>query len=143
MGVEIPDTVQGYDLSKAARNEGGIEPTSTYIANQMPFPGDQHDGGAWRGVRTKTHTYVEDEDGPWLLYDNAADPYQQTNLIGSPDAARTRRELHEELVAWMAEIGDDGASKEELVARFGYEVDERGVVPYYNEVGLHAPDNEG
>ena len=94
-------------------------------------------------MRTKRHTYVEDEDGPWLLYDNETDPYQQTNLIDSPDAAQTRKELHEELVAWMEEIGDDGASKDELVARFGYEVDERGVVPYYNEVGLHDPDNEG
>jgi len=140
MGVEIPDTVQGYDLSRAARNEGGIEPTSAYIANPMPFPGDQHDGGAWRGVRTKTHTYVEGESGPWLLYDNAADPYQQMNLIDSPDAERLRHELHAELVGWMDEIDDDGASKDELVARFGYEVDERGVVPYYNEVGLNDPD---
>ena len=142
MGVGIPDTVQGYDLSRAARNEGGIEPTSAYIANPMPFPGDQHDGGPWRGVRTKTHTYVEDENGAWMLYDNEADPYQQTNLVDKPEAVGTRRELHEELVAWMTEIGDDGGTKDELVERFGYEVDERGVVPYYNEVGRHDPDNE-
>lgn len=140
MGVDIPGTVQGYDLSLAARNEGGIEPTSAYIANPMPFPGDQHDMGAWRGVRTKTHTYVEDEDGPWLLYDNVADPYQQTNLVDEPSCEHLRHELRAELVAWMEEIGDDGAAKDELVERFGYELDERGVVPYYNEVGLHDPD---
>ncbi len=143
MGVDVPDTVQGYDLSLSARNQGGTEPTSAYIANPMPFPGDQHEGGPWRGVRTKTHTYVEDEDGPWLLYDNESDPYQQTNLIDRPDTADLREELHAELVAWMKEIGDDGASKDELVERFGYEVDDRGVVPYYNEVGLHDPDNQG
>ncbi len=142
MGVEAPDTVQGCDLSLAARNEGGFEPTSAYIANPMPFPGDQHDAGAWRGVRTKTHTYVEDENGPWLLYDNDADPYQRTNVIASPDEAHRREELHAELMAWMEEIGDDGASKEELVARFGYPMDERGVVPYYNEIGLHDPDSD-
>jgi hypothetical protein len=42
----------------------------------------------------------------------------------------------------MDEIGDDGASKDELVERFGYELDERGVVPYFGETGLHDPDNE-
>ena len=140
MGVEIPDTVQGYDLSGAARGEGGIEPTSAYIANPMPFPGDQHEGGPWRGVRTKTHTYVEDESGPWLLYDNVADPYQQENLIDTHGLGGVRAELHAELVAWMAEIGDDGAPKEVWVRRFGYELDERGVVPHVNEVGVHDPD---
>ncbi|MGI5817580.1 MAG: sulfatase [Armatimonadota bacterium] len=142
MGVEIPDTVQGYDLSGAARGTGGIEPTSAYIANPMPFPGDRHDMGAWRGVRTKTHTYVEDERGPWLLYDNEADPFQQRNLIDSPETEHLRHELRAELAGWMDEIGDDGASKDELVERFGYELDERGVVPYFGETGLHDPDNE-
>lgn len=63
MDVEIPETVQGTDLSHAARAEEGPQPTSAYIANPMPFPGDKHEGGPWRGVRTKTHTYVENENG--------------------------------------------------------------------------------
>lgn len=142
MAVDVPDTVQGSDLSHAACGEDGPEHTSAYIANPMPFPGDKHEGGPWRGVRTKTHTYIEDEDGPWLLYDNEADPYQQTNLIDGPDAAELRDRLHAELVAWMNSIGDDGASKDELVDRFGYELDDRGVVPYHNEVGLHDPDSQ-
>ncbi len=140
MGVAIPGTVQGYDLSLAARNEGGIEPTSAYIANPMSFAGDQHNMEPWRGVRTKTHTYVEGASGPLMLYDNVADPYQQTNLIDEPAWDQLRHELHAELVAWMEEIGDDGASKDELVARFGYELDDRGIVPYYSEIGLHDPD---
>lgn len=142
MGMDIPETVQGQDLSHAARNAGGPERDSTYIANPMPFTGDQHDGEPWRGLRTKTHTYVEDEDGPWLLFDNETDPYQQTNLIDDPGTSELRRHLRAQLVDWMEEIGDDGASKAELVERFGYEINDRGVVPYYNDIGLHDPDNE-
>jgi len=142
MGVEVPDTVQGYDLSGAAMATRSIEPTSAYIANPMPFPGDMHEGPPWRGVRTKTHTYVETFEGPWLLYDNQRDPYQQTNLIGDAAAEDVTEDLHMELVAWMERIGDDGAPKEAWLDRFGYEQDERGIVPHYNEVGLHDPDNE-
>ncbi|MGC9316847.1 MAG: sulfatase family protein [Armatimonadota bacterium] len=142
MGVAIPETVQGYDLSGAATGTGGIEPTSAYIANPMPFPGDMHEGGEWRGVRTRTHTYVETLDGPWLLYDNVRDPYQRTNLVDDPAAAGTLEELQAELAGWMEEIGDDGAPKEVWVERFGYPLDERGIVPHHNEVGLHDPDNQ-
>ncbi len=141
MGVEIPDTVQGSDLSGAARGSGGFEPTSAYIANPMPFPGDHHETGPWRGVRTKTHTYVEDEHGPWLLYDNGADPWQQTNLIGAPESEDVRRRLAVELAAWMQRIGDDGAPKNVWVERFGYQLNERGVVPYLTEVGT-GPDEQ-
>lgn len=141
MGVEIPDKVQGYDLSGAARGDGGFEPTSAYIANPMSWPGDQHEGDPWRGVRTKTHTYVEDHDGPWLLYDNAEDPWQQTNLIDAEETAGLREELHAELVAWMERIGDDGAPKQVWAERFGYELNDRGLVPYVSEVGVHDPDD--
>lgn len=141
MGVAVPDTVQGYDLSAAAMGESGAEPTSAYIANPMPFPGDKHEGREWRGVRAKTHTYVETLEGPWLLYDNERDPWQMTNLVDDPAHADLRAMLQAELTTWMERIGDDGAPKEVWVERFGYELNEKGVVPYHSAVGLHDPDN--
>ncbi|MCD6361924.1 MAG: sulfatase, partial [Armatimonadetes bacterium] len=76
MGAPVPDTVEGADLSHAALGEPGDEPTSAFIGNPCPFHGDAEGLPEWRGVRTKTHTYVRGLDGPMMLYDNAADPYQ-------------------------------------------------------------------
>ncbi len=142
MSVDCPDTVEGYDLSGEARGIGGIDPTSAFIGNPCPFPADKSDATEWRGVRTRTHTYVETLEGPWLLYDNAADPYQQENLVNRPDVAKLQQMLHAELRGWLDELGDEFLPAEAYIERFGYEVDERGVVPYFNEVGLHDPDNE-
>lgn len=142
MGVERPETVEGRDLSGAVLGTGGLEPTSAYIANPMSFPGDRHDGIEWRGVRTKTHTYVERLDGPWLLYDNARDPWQMTNLIGDPAQADIQEGLAAELRSWMERIGDDGAPKQVWAERLGYTINERGIIGYVGEVGLHDPDNE-
>ena len=33
------------------------------------------------------HTYVRNEQGPWLLFDNYNDPYQKNNLIQSSNHA--------------------------------------------------------
>jgi len=142
MGVDVPETLEGYDLSGAALGEGGTEPTSAFIGNITPFAGDRHDGPEWRGVRTKTHTYVETREGPWLLYDNERDPYQMANLIDEPRAADAREELRTELGGWLEKLGDEFAPKEAYVERFGYELDERGVTPYHMEVGLHDPGNQ-
>lgn len=142
MGVETPETVEGQDLSGAVLGTGGLEPTSAYIANPMSFPGDRHDGVEWRGVRTKTHTYVERLDGPWLLYDNARDPWQMANLVGDPAQADVQEELAAELASWMERTGDDGAPKGVWAERLGYTINERGIIGYVGKVGLHDPDNE-
>ena len=48
----------------------------------------------WRGVRTKRHTYARlNGRGPWLLFDNEADPYQLRNLVDDPGHAGTVRRL--------------------------------------------------
>ena len=51
----------------------------------------------FRGVRTKRYTYVEDLNGPWLLYDNEKDPYQFTNLIEEKGNEALKAELKEKL----------------------------------------------
>jgi len=142
MGVDTPGTVQGYDLSGAAAGTGGSEPTSAFIGNPCPFPGDKHKGKEWRGVRTRTHTYVETRGGPWLLYDNERDPWQTKNLVGEPGAADMQEELAAELRGWLEELDDEFAPKEVYIDRFGYDVDERGIVRYQTQMGVHDPDNE-
>ena len=50
-------------------------------------------GREYRGLRTRRYTYVRSLDGPWLLFDNQADPYQLTNLVDRPECSPTRAEL--------------------------------------------------
>jgi arylsulfatase A-like enzyme len=67
--------------------------------------------GPWCGVRTKRHTYARltNSNTPWLLYDNAEDPYQLTNLIDHPEHRQLREQLNrrtDELLALSNEPGD-------------------------------------
>jgi len=140
LDAPIPDAVEGLDLSHAALGQPGDEPTSAFIGNPCPFHGDAGGLPEWRGVRTKTHTYVRGLDGPMMLYDNAADPYQLENLIGNAEAGETLESLDDELGDWLARLDDDFATKETYIERFNYEVDARGIVPYVGEIGLSDLD---
>jgi hypothetical protein len=61
----------------------------------------------YRGVRTARYTYVRSINGPWLLYDNRKDPYQQHNLCGLPQARGIQGRLEAELGRWLEAL-DDG-----------------------------------
>jgi len=61
----------------------------------------------WRGVRTKTHTYVEHKGEPWLLFDNIKDPNQIDNLINLDDFADIQEDLKEKLIVLLEESGDE------------------------------------
>jgi arylsulfatase A-like enzyme len=87
-------------------------------------------GREYRGWRTKSHTYVETLKGPWLLYDNARDPWQMANLATDPAARPLRESLAAELRQALREIGDEFLPGPSYLERWGYPVDEHGTVPY-------------
>jgi arylsulfatase A-like enzyme len=70
----------------------------------------------WRGLRTAQHTYAENIDGPWLLYDNNEDPFQLRNLIGEE---RLAAEFHDSLALLMQSTGDALEPAVQLIARLG------------------------
>lgn len=94
-GIEVPSTVEGQDLSRLFGSEDGGEDRAALIMSVVPFAG--MDFNAYRGVRTSRYTYVRDSNGPWLLYDNQADPFQMRNLIDDPAHAGIRADLEAEL----------------------------------------------
>ena len=61
---------------------------------------------AYRGLRTRRHTYVRNLDGPWLLYDNETDPYQMSNLAGRPEYADLQTRLDSRLQQRLHGHGD-------------------------------------
>ncbi len=147
--LPIPDTVEGTDYSayfKATNAENPSDSTA-FLACYHSFgqwrygmDGGPHNytGREFRGLRTSRYTYVRSLAGPWLLYDNETDPYQLNNLL-SP-SSRSNPEVAAELVSLL-----DHQLREKLEARndkfqpgidyiqqWGYQVDDRGTVPYTN-----------
>ena len=73
----------------------------------------------WRGVRTAQHTYARNLNGPWVLYDNQADPYQQVNLAEEPASRPLRDALEVELADWMRRLDDPLLDADALLERVG------------------------
>jgi arylsulfatase A-like enzyme len=127
-GIPCPGTVQGRDLSGAITGAPFEEPAATLAACIAPF--SEYRGEAWRAVRTRRHTYVRALSGPWLLYDNGADPYQLDNLVSRPEAAALQEAMEKTLQELLAGFNDEFAPPCTYIERWGYHVDEHGVVPY-------------
>jgi arylsulfatase A-like enzyme len=138
-GVEIPDRVEGVDASAFLCGSSEAPPEAVLLMNPCPFSigdprgADQVPSFAgmrmeYRGVRTKRHTYVRTIDRPWLLYDNAEDPYQLRNLIDDPDARGLAAELEGRMQSLMDRIGDRFEPKEAYCRKFDIRLDHRGKV---------------
>jgi len=129
-GVPIPSTVEGEDCSGWIRDAPPSDRVAL-IACYTPF-GEwtrERGGREYRGVRTSRHTYVRDLSGPWLLFDNARDPYQQTNLVGRAECAALQAQLERELTRLLEKTGDDFLPGSAYIAKWGYEVDKTGTAP--------------
>lgn len=127
-GLDVPDTVEGFDFSPFLRGESPAPEDSALI--ELPACFHQYayyrGGKEWRGLRTSRYTYVIHREGPWYLYDNDRDPYQMENLVGHPLYAQVQSELDETLHQRLDARGDSFISGSELMRQAGYAVDERG-----------------
>jgi len=130
--VPIPKSVEGLDYSGYLR--GGENPGdgATMILCAAPFgEWERRVGGKeYRGVRTTRHTYVRDLNGPWLLFDNHADPYQTNNLVNTTDSATAQAALEALLKRKLEERRDEFRPGPEYIAKWGYSVNANGTVPY-------------
>lgn len=133
--LNIPKTSEGLDFSGYLR--GGSNPSdgSTVITCPSPFGEWQRSRGGkeYRGLRTSRYTYVRDLNGPWLLYDNEADPYQQKNLCNDPAEIKIQSQLDTALIKKLTSQGDQFLHGSKYIAKHGYKVDPKtGTVPYTN-----------
>lgn len=134
-GLPIPPSVQGRSFAKYLL---GVEddPSAGAALLQCAHPFGEwtraQGGREYRGLRTLSHTYIRTLEGPWLLYDLEADPYQLENLVGRPEQQARVQELDAALSVRLAEVGDEFESGDALLARWGYETNENGTVPYTN-----------
>jgi arylsulfatase A-like enzyme len=131
-GVAVPGTVEGLDYSGHIR--GGKSPSdgAALISCVAPFgQWTRRVGGReYRGVRTERYTYVRDLNGPWLLFDNKTDPFQQHNLVEQPGSAKLQSRLDALLQSKLKAAGDEFLTGNAYIKRWGYIVDKNGTVPY-------------
>jgi arylsulfatase A-like enzyme len=132
-GIPVPGTVEGRNLAPVLH--GRARPDNDHAALILcaaPFGewAAVNGGKAYRGVRTRQHTFVRDRDGDWLLFDNHDDPFQLRNRVGDPALKRVRDTLDSHLNARLAATGDDFAAPAALIRRCGYRVDRNGTVDY-------------
>jgi len=120
MGLDVPEGVEGEDLSPILRGEMPEKERSGFLVWPCSAVtwgrkwGDGSLGGRgmpdgflrpYRGIRTRTHTYVRDRSGPWFLYDNINDPWQLRNLAEEPGIP-IPGELEDELDQWLVRTDD-------------------------------------
>ncbi|MBE0534734.1 MAG: sulfatase [Phycisphaerae bacterium] len=133
-GLDVPQTVQGRDYAPVLR--GKAEPVNDAELIMCPQPFGQWTrkigGKEYRGIRTRRYTYARDLNGPWLLYDNTADPYQLNNLINKPEHAVLQKELDAVLTRKLEETNDDFLPGAHYIKKWNYTVDATETVPYKN-----------
>ncbi len=131
-GIDIPKTVEGEDYSELVLGKRESKDRAVLILCPSPFGQftRKQGGKEYRGVRTRQYTYVRDLEGPWLLYDNDADPFQQTNLANRPEQAVIQKKLDGQLNELLKRTGDEFLSGPDLIKRCGYKVNENETVGY-------------
>jgi arylsulfatase A-like enzyme len=108
-GIPVPESVQGRDYSKLMLGNGKEEAESAALLN-LPASFSvirRHGCAEYRGLRTARYTFVRSIHGPWLLYDNQADPYQKQNLIGNSKYRDLQARLEHKLDQRLKAAGDE------------------------------------
>lgn len=132
-GLDQPADVHGRDLCAHIRDHHlPAENSCLYASYHVfgPWPriakakqvAEEFQPRIARGLRDERWSYLIDDQGPWLLYDNIADPWQLHNRIDDPDLASIRESLHDRLQARLAAVGDVFPSGDDLIAAWGYDV---------------------
>ena len=133
-GVAIPKTVDGTDYSGYLWGGKNQSDDVALISCPAPFGNwDRQRGGReFRGLRTERYTYVRSLDGPWLLFDDQADPYQTNNLVNLPAQAKLQADLDALLMRKLKATGDQFLPAADYIKKWGYTVNKNGTVPYTN-----------
>ncbi len=106
LGIDVPPSMEGTDLSFVAETGEGPEPEAAFMQG-MGHTFQWHDGDEWRAVRTKRFTYARMlADESEYLFDNEVDPYQTDNLIAAAGSTDVRERLSRWMDEKMSALGD-------------------------------------
>lgn len=95
------NSLPGVDLSGALLNQnGGPEPRSVFLMHPSNMNNNSQHEPVWRAIVTRDYTYAVTGDAEYALWENERN-YQSENLVKSPETLAIRKQLWNELNAWM------------------------------------------
>jgi arylsulfatase A-like enzyme len=135
-GLKTPGAVQGADLSPIAKgNQPDHAANAAFINLPVPITEARRYGfAAYRGLRSVRYTYVRSVHGPWLLYDNQADPLQKHNLCNQPAAVEVQSTMERQLDARLRMLKDEFLPAKEYLRQSG--------LGHYREVNVKVGHTE-
>ncbi len=138
-GIAIPKVIEGEDLSAVITGEAPNRDRAALIMNISPFIPNLDE---YRGIRTSRYTYVRGLKGPWVLFDNQADPLQMKNLVDDSTHAKLRAELDQRLQTELKKIGDDFQPRQFYLDKWGYTVAKHGSADYTPGAPVQSPKKQ-
>ena len=138
-GVPVPKVIEGEDLSAVIAGTGDGPDRAALLMSVSPFIPDLVE---YRGIRTRRHTYVRNLAGPWLLFDDQADPFQMHNLVAEPAHAALKQELDAKLQAELKKIGDDFQPRKFYLDKWGYKIAPHGSISYAPGAQVQSPRSQ-
>ena len=132
--LKLEDHVQGQDWSTIIR---GKKPEKSSDAGLLSAPVQAgplqlYGVQAYRGVRTSCHTYVRNESGAWLLFNNINDPFQMNNLIQNKAAKGIKEELEQILRTKLKNLNDNFEDSDQIIEKYQLQ-------QHVSKTGLGAP----
>jgi len=131
-GIDIPTTVEGRSF--ADHLKGGLDPSEGcgVVACYHPFGEFLRRNGAneYRAILTDSHTYCKTLEGPWLLYNNAVDPFQENNLANNPNYESLQVSLNDQLDSQLTRRDDTFEKGDDYIKKWNYSVDSSGTMAY-------------
>lgn len=119
-GVRAHAACEGHDWSPAWRGAAVDPDAAALMLMPVPFTAMRwHAFPAWRALRTARHTLVLDRQGPYLFYDNVADPFQMRNLAADPAVAHVRADLERQLRQRLDRLEDPFADPDTILRERG------------------------
>lgn len=107
LSSEIPQEVEGKDLSFIMRGEKGVEPEFAFMQG-MGHTYIWKNGFEWRAVRDKSYCYAKYlKDGKEFLFDLNKDPFEKHNLAENVEYNSILAKYRDKLNTKMAELGDE------------------------------------
>ncbi len=126
-GIEIPNTIEGDDLSKLMLNPDPEADRAALVMNVSPFDVNWDDR-EYRGIRTARFTYAVSPEGPFMLFDDQEDPYQMDNLAGNPAYTDIQADLERQLGQELSEIGEETIKpKDFYIEKWGFEIEKNNI----------------
>lgn len=136
--ISLPQSIEGKDFSSELLDGKDLGNEAALIMLPVPFHEWKFSNGGreFRGIRTKRYTYVKDLEGPWLLYDNEIDPYQENNLVNNPEFMELQNQMDAILMDKLKETNDTFLPADDYMTQWNYLYDSQDSVrkPNYLEL---------